>query len=85
MSTKGTILVVDDTPANLELLVDSLTAAGYQVFAADSGELALAAVAARPPELILLDIHMPGLDGFEVCRRLKAQAESRDIPVVWIS
>jgi DNA-binding response OmpR family regulator len=85
MTEPGTILVVDDTPANLELLVDTLTAAGYQVFSAESGESALAAVAARPPELILLDTCMPSLDGFEVCRRLKARAESCDIPVVFIS
>ena len=85
MKDKGAILVVDDTPANLELLVDTLTAEGYQVLSAASGELALAAVAARPPELILLDILMPVLDGFEVCRRLKARPESCGIPVVLIS
>jgi PAS domain S-box-containing protein len=85
MNTQGTILVVDDSPANLKLLVDTLTAEGYQVLPADSGEFALAAVAARPPELILLDIRMPGLNGFEVCRRLKARAESRDIPILFIS
>jgi PAS domain S-box-containing protein len=85
MNTKGTILVVDDTPADLELLVDTLTAQGYQVLPAESGELALASVAARPPELILLDIHLPGLNGFEVCRLLQAQPESRDIPVMFIS
>jgi DNA-binding response OmpR family regulator len=85
MNTKGTILVVDDTPVNLKLLVGTLTANGYQVLPADSGELALASVEARLPELILLDICMPGLDGFEVCRRLRARAESRDIPVMFIS
>jgi DNA-binding response OmpR family regulator len=81
MNEKGSILVVDDTPANLKLLADTLTAEGYQVLPADSGELALAAVAARPPELILLDIRMPGLDGFEVFRRLRGRA----IPVIFIS
>jgi PAS domain S-box-containing protein len=85
MSTKGTILIVDDTPADLELLVDTLTAQGYHVHPAGSGERALASVAAQPPELILLDIQMPGMDGFEVCRRLKAQTESRDIPIMFIS
>ncbi len=85
MNDKGTILVVEDTPADLELLVDTLTAEGYQVLPAAGGELALAAVAAQPPELILLDVQMPVLDGFEVCRRLKARPESRDIPVVFIS
>ncbi|MEI6358477.1 MAG: PAS domain S-box protein, partial [Verrucomicrobiota bacterium] len=85
MNTKGTILVVDDTPANLQLLVDTLTAEGYQVLPADSGELALAAVAARPPELILLDIRMPGMDGLEFYRRLAAKAESRGIPIIFFS
>jgi DNA-binding response OmpR family regulator len=85
MTAKGTILVVDDSPVNLKLLVHTLTTNGYQVLSADSGERALAAVSAGLPELILLDIRMPGLDGFEVCRRLRAQPESRDIPVVFIS
>jgi len=85
MTHKGTLLVVDDTSANLKLLADILSAEGYQVRPADSGELALAAVAANPPELLLLDIRMPGLDGFEVCRRLKAQPESRNIPIIFIS
>jgi DNA-binding response OmpR family regulator len=85
MTDKGTILVVDDTPASLKLLGDTLTAEGYRVRPADSGELALAAVAANPPELILLDLRMPGLDGLEVCRRLKARPESRDIPIVFVS
>jgi CheY-like chemotaxis protein len=66
MTNQGTILVVDDTPANLKLLTETLTAEGYRALPADSGELALASVAASPPELILLDIRMPGLDGFEV-------------------
>ena len=82
---KGAILAVDDTPVVLSLLADILTAAGYQVRSVTSGELALAAVAASAPELILLDIRMPGLDGFEVFRRLKVQEESRDIPVIFLS
>jgi PAS domain S-box-containing protein len=85
MKDKGTILVVEDTPADLELLVDTFTAEGYEVLPAENGERALAAVAARPPDLVLLDIQMPGLDGFDVCRRLKALTESRDIPVVFIT
>jgi PAS domain S-box-containing protein len=84
-TNKGCILVVDDTSADLEMLAETLTMEGYQVLPATSGVLALAAVAARPPELILLDIHMQALDGFEVCRQLKAQPESRDIPIVFIS
>ena len=62
MTAKGTILVVDDSPVNLKLLVHTLTTNGYQVLSADSGERALAAVSAGLPELILLDIRMPGLD-----------------------
>jgi len=85
MTDKGTILIVDDDPANLKLLTDTLTPEGYQVLSAESGELALASVAARLPELVLLDIRMPGMGGFEVYRRLKARAESRDIPVIFLS
>ncbi len=83
--SKGYILVVDDTLTSLKLLVELLTAEGYQVRPADSGELALAAVAAQPPELILLDIFMPEMDGFEVLRRLKAREASRAIPVIFLS
>lgn len=85
MTEHGTILVVDDTPANLKLLADILTQDGYRVLPADSGELALASVDASPPDLILLDIRMPGLDGFEVFRRLRARPSSRDIAVIFIS
>jgi two-component sensor histidine kinase/ActR/RegA family two-component response regulator len=81
----STILVVDDSPTNLMLLGGILSAEGYQVTPANNGETALAAVAAHPPDLILLDIRMAGLDGFEVCRRLKARAASRDIPIIFIS
>jgi len=77
--------VVDDTPESLLALTDTLSAEGYDVRPADSGELALASVAALAPELIVLDIRMPGLDGFEVCRRLKAREQSRDIPVIFLS
>ncbi|MBS1214088.1 MAG: hypothetical protein H6R26_2705, partial [Proteobacteria bacterium] len=85
MSDKGTILVVDDTPAALKLMKDFLTAEGFKVFTADSGELALRSLPSIQPELILLDIRMPGMDGFETARRLKAQESSRDIPVMFIS
>lgn len=85
MINKGNILVVDDTHANLKLLTNILVAEGYQVSPADGGELALALVEGSPPELILLDIHMPGMDGFEVLRRLKARDESCNIPVIFLS
>jgi len=83
--SKGNILVVDDEPDSLRLLTEVLTKEGYEVRPADTGELALASVALKAPELILMDIRMPVLDGFEVCRRLKANAETSDIPVMFIS
>ncbi|BDI28403.1 hypothetical protein CCAX7_004540 [Capsulimonas corticalis] len=83
--SKGTILIVDDTTDSLRLLAEILLAEGYTVRPADSGELALASAATNPPELILLDIRMPKIDGFEVCRRLKTRVETRDIPVIFIS
>lgn len=85
MNSQATILAVDDTTDSLVLLREILTPAGYRVRLADSGELALAAVLAFPPDLILLDLKMPGIDGLEVCRRLKAQASTRDIPVILLS
>jgi len=81
----GTILVVDDESESLRLLTGILSAEGYQVCPADCGELALAFVKTRVPDLILLDIRMPGMDGFEVCRRLKAAETSRAIPLMFIS
>jgi len=81
----GDILVVDDTAANVELLAYMLGEAGYQARSAANGELALRSVQARQPALILLDIRMPGMDGFEVCRRLKENALTRDIPVIFLS
>lgn len=82
---KGEILVVDDTSANLKLLMDMLSSHGYKVRPAVDGEQALAAVAMRQPELILLDIKMPGIDGYEVCRRLKSDTKSKETPVIFIS
>lgn len=79
------ISIVDDIPANVELLADMLAAAGYRVSQAYSGAMALNQVRVSRPDLILLDIHMPGLDGYEVCRQLKEHPHSRDIPVIFIS
>jgi DNA-binding response OmpR family regulator len=79
------ILVVDDTTANLQLLTNLLTEHGYTVYPASDGELALEFVRSTLPDLILLDIRMPGMDGFEVCRRLKADGRTRFIPVIFIS
>jgi PAS domain S-box-containing protein len=85
MTNQASILVVDDDPRWLQSLSHVLTAAGYGVWTADGGEPAVAMVEARLPDLILLDIRMPGMDGFEVLRRLKAREESRAIPVLLIS
>jgi putative two-component system response regulator len=79
------ILVVDDVPENLRTLVRILTSQGYRATAAIDGELALAAAAAEPPDLILLDVMMPGMDGFEVCRRLKENERLKHIPVIFLS
>lgn len=81
---KPSILVVDDTEANLDLLVD-LLGERYEVAAALDGPSALEAVAESPPDIVLLDIMMPGMDGYEVCRRLKADPASKDIPVIFIT
>jgi CheY-like chemotaxis protein len=69
--TAGDILIVDDTPANLRLLSQMLAERGYRARAVTSGPRALNAVCAHPPDLILLDIMMPEMDGYEVCRRIK--------------
>lgn len=82
---KARILVVDDTRANVRLLAGLLDQQGYQVQFALDGKTALNAVEAKPPDLILLDIQMPGIDGYEVCKRLKAHDATRDIPVIFIS
>jgi len=81
----GDILVIDDTPANLKLLAGILKEDGYQIRPATDGELALRSAHAEPPDLILLDIRMPGMDGFEVCRQLKASEDTQEIPVIFIS
>jgi PAS domain S-box-containing protein len=84
-SSTGDILIVDDTLTNSWLLTNILSGAGYQVRPTEDGELALRSVQAKQPALILLDIRMPGVNGFEVCRRLKADESTRDIPVIFLS
>ncbi|WP_437610850.1 ATP-binding protein [Sorangium sp. So ce834] len=81
----GTILIVDDMPANLGLLVDSLECIGHRVLVAQGGEEALKRASFTRPDLILLDVVMPGIDGFETCRRLKADERTRDIPVLFMT
>jgi signal transduction histidine kinase len=79
------ILIADDTPENLHLLFGMLTGENYRIRLVPSGLRALSAVQAEIPDLILLDIKMPDLDGYEVCERLKADERIRDIPVIFIS
>ncbi|MGA2232676.1 MAG: response regulator, partial [Tepidisphaeraceae bacterium] len=79
------ILVVDDTPANLDLLAQVLEPQGYRVLAASGGQTALAIARQARPDLILLDVLMPDLDGYATCRQLKTDPATRDIPVVFIS
>jgi len=79
------ILIVDDTPANLRLLSTMLAEQGYHVRPVLNGALALEAAVARPPALILLDIRMPGINGYEVCERLKDDPATREIPIIFIS
>jgi len=79
------ILIVDDTPANLTVLRQILAEHGYRARPALSGEIALRTIQSDLPDLILLDILMPGMDGYEVCKRLKAEEKTRDVPVIFIS
>ncbi|MFA7061047.1 MAG: response regulator, partial [Pedobacter sp.] len=85
MNEAGTILVVDDDATILHVLVAILECEGFAVMPALSGKIALSAIDISPPDLILLDILMPGLDGFEVCRRLKANEATMGIPVIFVS
>jgi putative two-component system response regulator len=84
-SGKGSVMVVDDTLANLQLLAEMLKDHGYEARPVSSGKVALRAAAHEPPDLILLDISMPDLDGYEVCRCLKADPRLAPIPVIFIS
>ena len=81
----ASILVVDDTPANLQVLAGMLKDRGYKVRPVPSGKLALLAAKAHPPDLILLDINMPEMNGYEVCERLKADENLKGIPIIFIS
>jgi two-component system cell cycle sensor histidine kinase/response regulator CckA len=84
-NSKGVILIVDDTPTNLAILFDFLVDAGFTVLIAEDGESAIARAEYAPPDLILLDILMPGIDGFETCSRLKASELTKDIPVIFMT
>jgi len=84
-ASKGTILVVDDTPTNLEVLFGFLSNSGFKVLFAEDGESAIEKASYAVPDLILLDILMPGIDGFETCRRLKEHESTRSIPVIFLT
>ncbi|MGZ4996164.1 MAG: response regulator [Methylobacter sp.] len=81
----GIAMIVDDTPGNLALLSDTLSEAGYRVLVATDGLSALEQIAYLKPDIILLDIMMPGIDGFETCNRLKSSPETADIPVLFMT
>ncbi len=82
---KGNILIVDDTPANLRLLSNMLAEQDYKVRSVINGQMALLAAQAAPPDLVLLDINMPGMNGYEVCAQLKADPRTQEIPIIFIS
>ena len=84
-SRDGVVLVVDDTPVNINVLFETLERRGYKVLVASNGETALERARLGSPDVILLDVMMPGIDGFETCRRLKADDRTRDIPVVFMT
>jgi DNA-binding NtrC family response regulator len=85
MAERPVVLVVDDEPLNVDLLEQELGAAGYHTIAASGGEQALALAAGRRPDLILLDVMMSGMDGYETCRRLKSDESTRGIPVIFLT
>ena len=85
MNPAARILVVDDTPVNVKLLADLAGAKGYRVSIAASGAEALAAIAAAPPDLVLLDVIMPGMSGYEVCRAIRAEPRTAILPVIMVT
>jgi DNA-binding response OmpR family regulator len=82
---KETILIVDDSPTNLGVLFDYLRNSGFKVLVTEDGEGALQRASYAQPDIILLDVLMPGLDGFETCRRLKENEETKDIPIIFMT
>src|SRR5262245_20076075 len=79
------ILIVDDQPANVRVLGSILGQLGYEIVSAADGPTALKRLSLRPPDLVLLDLLMPGMDGFEVCWRIRAQPEFADLPIIFLS
>ena len=84
-ATPGDILIVDDETANLKLLNELLSREGYQVRLSDIPQLAINSALAQPPKLVLLDVRMPEMDGFEVCRLLKQDERTCDVPIIFVS
>lgn len=85
MSDKGLILVVDDVPQNLQVLRSTLQKEGYRIAAANNGQVALRYLQKEIPDLILLDVMMPEINGFEVCREIKSQEAFKDVPVIFLT
>ncbi len=81
----ASVLIVDDTPANLKILRQALEPEGYDIHVASNGESALRIARDTHPDLILLDVMMPGIDGYQVCSRLKQDESTRDIPVIFVT
>ena len=84
-SLEGCVLVVDDNPTNLSVLVNLLRDVGLRVLVATDGESAIEQITYIKPDLILLDVMMPGIDGFETCQRLKANPETVKIPIIFMT
>jgi two-component system, sensor histidine kinase and response regulator len=85
IASKGTLLIVDDTPANVSVLFNFLNTEGFKVLVAKDGKSAIQRAEYASPDLILLDVMMPGMDGFEVCEKLKSQRETREIPIIFMT
>ncbi len=82
---RPSVLVVDDTPANIGVIINMLADEGLEVQIATGGEKALELIANYPPDLVLLDVRMPGIDGFETYRRLRAMEGREDLPVIFVT
>jgi CheY-like chemotaxis protein len=85
VDAQTTILLVDDNPVNLQILYETLNGAGYRLLVAKNGDEALSISRQARPQMILLDIQMPDMDGYEVCQRLKSDADMRDTPIIFLS
>lgn len=85
METNSKILIVDDIPKNIQIAMNILKNEGYKMFYAKSGEMALSLVEEHDFDLILLDIMMPDMNGFDVCRKLKSNDRTKNIPVIFLS